>query len=243
MVHCGEGDCTNNLSKKNMVSKWPGRRFIRFYLMPDPEKKKDLFLKWRKRIRRRPKDVKKSTRICSEHFTEEDFDPYDLANAQKAETTKKMWIRLKPDSIPNTDRRTGNMVVHFSTPVTVETAPWRPRRKRVRRDIEYIDELISENETILGSSPTDLENTEETLQEPSANDDHISTPSLSTNRYLSVLVSANTETCKGTQFCPSKKDCSTQTDTWLIDHHSRSELDKKLSDAQEANHYKSRSKS
>ena len=220
MVHCGEGDCTNNLSKKNMVSKWPGRRFIRFYLMPDPEKKKDLFLKWRNRIRRRPEDVKKSTRICSEHFTEEDFDPYDLANAQKAESTKKMWIRLRPDSIPNTDRRTGKMIVHFSTPVTEETTtPLRPGRKRVRRDIDYIDELILENDTILGSSSTDLCNTEpeDSYQieqpPPLENNDSIPTPSLYTNRYLSALMSASTETCKGVQVCPFRKNCSTQTDS------------------------------
>jgi len=217
MVHCGEGDCTNNLSKKNMISKWPGRQFIRFYLMPDPVKKKDLFLKWRSRIRRRPEDVKRSTRICSEHFAEEDFDPYDLANARKAASTKKMWIRLRPDSIPNTDRQTGKMIVHFSSPETEETTPLRPGRKRVRRDIEYIDELISDNDKILGSSSNDLSNTEPEdryqVEKPSAseNNDCVSIPSVHTNRYLSALMSASTETCKGVQVSPSKKDCSTQT--------------------------------
>ena len=117
--------------------------------MPDPEKNKHLFLKWRQRIRRQPEDVNKSTRVCSEHFTEQDYDPYDLANAQKAESTKNMWIRLRPDSVPNTDRQTGRMKVHLSSQITEEITPVRPGRKRVRRDIEYIDQLISENDTIL----------------------------------------------------------------------------------------------
>ena len=57
MVHCGEGDCTNSYKKKEFVSKWPDRNFVRFFRVPNAEKKINLFSQWRLRLRRRPEDV------------------------------------------------------------------------------------------------------------------------------------------------------------------------------------------
>ena len=143
MVHCGEGDCTNSYKKKQLVSKWPGRNFVRFHRMPDPEKRKDIFLQWKLRLRRRPEDVNKNTRVCSEHFTDADFVPFDFSTSQQSESTTRNWIRLKKDAIPNTDRTTGEMKVYFQTECEASRSS-KPGRKRARRDIEYIDQLINE---------------------------------------------------------------------------------------------------
>ena len=50
-------------------------------------------------------------------------------------------------------------------------------------------------------------------------------PDFDTDRYLSVLLSASTETSKGVQCSPSKKDCSTQTGSSSITTASSSLLD------------------
>ena len=217
MVHCGEGDCTNSGKKKQLVSKWPGRKFVRFYKMPDPERQTDLFTKWKLRIRRRPEDVNKNTRVCSEHFADGDFQPADFLTAQQLEpeSMKRKWIRLKKDAVPNTDRITGEMTLHIqsnsvagepSTPISS-----RQERKRVRRDIDYIDQLIKENEEIVGSFNLICEDSDSDEDFMDATD-HIDMPShyVAPDRYLSVLISADSGNNKGVQCSPPKRNWSTQ---------------------------------
>ena len=215
MVHCGEGDCTNSGKKKQLVSKWPGRKFVRFYKMPDPEKQTDLFTKWKLRIRRRPEDVNKNTRVCSEHFADEDFQPGDFLTAQqsKPESMKRKWIRLKKDAVPNTERITGEMRLHVQShsaagePSTPSSS--RHERKRVRRDIDYIDQLIKENEEIVGSFNLICEDSDSDEDFTDATD-HIDVPYVAPDRYLSILISADSENNKGVQCSPPKRNSSTQ---------------------------------
>ena len=146
MVHCGEGDCTNSYTKKEFVSKWPDRNFVRFFRVPDPEKKKNLFSQWRLRLRRRPEDVERTTRVCSDHFADDDdFDPSSYAKSN-SEMLNKKQIKLKDDVVPNTDRTTGEMRLHLQAQ-SVENGA-KPVRKRVRRDVAYIYQLICENEAL-----------------------------------------------------------------------------------------------
>ena len=217
MVSCSEGDCPNSTKakfrKNQFISKWPGRKFLRFYKIPDPEKKKELFMKWRLRIRRRPEDVNKNSQICSEHFADEDFNPYDLNNVQQAESATNMWVRLKPDSIPNTDRGTGELKIHLQSNSNTDGGNSdQPGRKRVRRDIGYIDQLVEENDAILGRSSLISTSTEvgesSQSQEPMATEE----PNFEIipNRYLSVLISADTNNDKGVQCSPRIANSSTQ---------------------------------
>ena len=107
--------------------------------MPDPEKKKNIFSQWRLRLRRRPEDVERNTRVCSDHFADDDdFDPSSFAFAKSdSETLKKKQIKLKDDAVPNTDRTTGEMRLHLQAQ-SVENGA-KPVRKRVRRYVAYID--------------------------------------------------------------------------------------------------------
>lgn len=199
MVYCGEGECTTYKGKKHFVSKWPGRNFIRFYQMPNPKKRKDMFKKWKSRVRRRPEEISHKTMICSEHFCEEDFNLYDLSNIQRLVPTTRVWIRLKEDAVPNTDRTTGKKRVQCPSDNSGSTT--RRGRKRVRRDIDYIDQLISENEAVIGSSTKVQDESEDSAE---------AAVDVEMDRYLALLISADTDTSKGVQCSPAMANYSTQ---------------------------------
>ena len=223
MVYCAEGDCSNNTKGKSrkepFVSVWPGRKFIRFYKMPDPERSveaKKLFKKWRLRVQRRPEDITKKSWVCSEHFCDDDFRPSDLEYTKTMESLSKKWIRLKPDAVPNTDRSTGEIKIHVKSKLSSDHAKRdMPGRKRVRRDIEYIDELLAENEAKIGADSSsaildvttkeDESQLEEILDAYQVHSDNIQ------GRYLSALISADTNNDKGVQCSPCTANCSTQT--------------------------------
>ena len=216
MVHCGEGDCTNSYKKKELVSKWPGRNFVRFYRVPDPEKKKNLFSQWRLRLRRRPEDVKPTTRVCSDHFADDDFIPRSFAFAQQSdsETLKQKHVKLKDDAVPNTDRSTGKMRIHLQAQSVenVASSSTKPVRKRVRRDIAYIDQLIRENEALVGSVATHEEDQNQTDATETMDVVIVDLPQgmTASNRYLSVIISADTSNSKGIQCCPMLTNSYTQ---------------------------------
>ena len=220
MVSCAEGNCPNStkakFKKQPFISKWPGRKFLRFYQIPDPETKKELFMKWRLRIRRRPEDVTEKSQICSEHFADEDFNPYDFDSAKRAESVTNMWVRLKPDSIPNTDRVTGEIKIHLQLNFDIDGGNFdRPGRKRVRRDIGYIDQLVEENEGILDRCSLSLISTSIEVGEASQSQELMATEEpnfeIIPNRYLSVLISADTNNDKGVQCSPRITNSSMQT--------------------------------
>ena len=105
---CGAGQCSNS-SSRHKNSKLPGRKFLRFYKFPnDPTRRKA----WAARVKReRGWQPTKYTRVCSDHFSLEDFNEEDL-RAWDLSTPRKR-IRLKNDAIPNTDRSTGFYVKHY----------------------------------------------------------------------------------------------------------------------------------
>ena len=218
MVYCAEGDCSNNTKGKSkkepFVSVWPGRKFIRFYKMPNPEKSeeaKKLFKKWRLRMRRLPEDITKNSWVCSEHFCDDDFRPYDLEYTKTTDSFSKKWIRLKPDAVPNTDRSTGEIKIHVKSRLNSDHAnPDMPGRKRVRRDIEYIDQLVAENEAMIGSAILDVVTVEDESQFEEILDANQVHSDNIPDRYISVLISADTNNDKGVQCSPSTANCSTQ---------------------------------
>ena len=135
--------------------------------MPNPEKNKDLFLKWMLRIRREPEDVNKNTRVCSEHFADDDFEPNDIFNSRRMEAPKRVWIRLKKDAIPNTDRETGEMTVYWPGKGSVP----RPGRKRVRYMDGYIEDMVQEDdETVQSPHEKEDEALDPPLEEESSNE-------------------------------------------------------------------------
>ena len=69
--------------------------------------------RWSERLSR---DVRYFTasdesRICSDHFADEDMDP---ASIRRFSLNPKSYIKLLPDSLPNTDRKTGAYKRHCS---------------------------------------------------------------------------------------------------------------------------------
>ena len=104
---CAMGGCSNR-STRDVMSSHPGRNFIRYILLPTDKSARE---QWLKRMKR---DSKKwnpslSTRVCTDHFFECDFREDDLIRFRSS-TGLKTQIRLKPNSMPNTDRITGEFM-------------------------------------------------------------------------------------------------------------------------------------
>ena len=113
---CSMGGCSNR-SSRNTTSSHPGRDFLRYLRPPqDAQERK----KWMTRMKRDIKSwtIGNNTRICSDHFFETDFEEEDLERYRSRLGTddKVTHIRLKPNSLPNTDRTTGR----FADPLTGE---------------------------------------------------------------------------------------------------------------------------
>ena len=103
--------CTDGLcSKRNGrdESSIPGRPFLRFFRFPkDPVMRS----KWSAGLGRdlryfTPTD---ESRICSDHFRDEDIEPRSVQRfLENDDPAKKTCIKLLTDSIPNTVRLTGH---------------------------------------------------------------------------------------------------------------------------------------
>ena len=151
--------------------------------------------------------------MCSEHFADNDFDPCSFTFAQRSdsESLKKKWVKLKNDAIPNTDRATGEMKLHLQARSVENSASssTQPGRKRVRRDVGYIDQLIRENEAIVDSVAT---REEDQIRTDVTETMDFDLPQFmpASNRYLSVLISADTSNSKGIQCCPVLTNSYTQ---------------------------------
>lgn len=141
------------------------RCFIRWYKFP---KNKCMQRKWMKRVKRPTNDVQ-SMYICSDHFEDEDFVYRNLLQAEmlSSDALAGHQIKLKDDAVPNTDRKTGNLRLgppkavralkrcHNVLPTNNESQV-SPSRKRLCHKLNFktVDELISENETIVGTFPS-----------------------------------------------------------------------------------------
>ena len=102
---CAVGGCSNR-SCRDKSSAHPGRDFIRYIFLPkDPQAREN----WVKRMKRDLKTWKpsQSTKICTDHFFESDFRDDDLMRYRNNPQNLRTQIRLKPGTVPNTDRETG----------------------------------------------------------------------------------------------------------------------------------------
>ena len=103
---CAMGGCSNR-SSRDTSSSQPERDFLRYLPLPKDQAARE---DWLKRMKRDLKswNPSPSTRVCSDHFFQCDFREDDLGRYKKnVGTGIRTQIRLKPNSIPNTDRRTG----------------------------------------------------------------------------------------------------------------------------------------
>ena len=115
---CAMGGCSNT-SARDTTSSIPNRGFIRYLYLPKDPKKRQTWLKRSKRDTKQWKHTA-NTRICSDHFFEDDFRDDDISRFRSGE--KVRYIRLKDDSIPNTDRLTGR----FADPLNPPEERYRP---------------------------------------------------------------------------------------------------------------------
>ena len=140
---CAVGGCTNN-SYRDLESAIEGRGFLRFYRLPKEPQRRD---KWVARMRRqfgwRPSE---HTKICSDHFHDNDFIPTDLnkhRENQNLTVKKRHLIRLKNDATPNTNRATG----HYSDPLNPSESTNERRPPPIRNSMEDNESLSLELET------------------------------------------------------------------------------------------------
>ena len=106
MVFCCVGNC-----KKNNKHVSDRRHFLRFHYFPKDVK---LQKQWIARINRRPQDINIATmRVCSEHFSDEDYE-FSGYNRSKLCYTERMPIPLKTTAIPNTSPDDGKLLKHGS---------------------------------------------------------------------------------------------------------------------------------
>ena len=143
------------------------RCFIRWYKFP---KNQALQKKWIKRVKRPPSELNtQSMFVCSDHFEDDDFVYRNLLQAEMLSSSALAGhhIKLKDDAVPNTDRKTGRL---RSGPPKAERALKRnqniitadtsgkssPSRKRKckKLSLKNVDDLIWENETIIGRLPS-----------------------------------------------------------------------------------------
>ena len=116
---CAMGGCSNR-SSRDTTSGHANRDFMRYlYLPKDPKDRQRWLLRMKRDTRTWIPGA--NTRICSDHFFECDFMEEDLIRYRSRITSddndndsgKVTRIRLKPNSVPITDRLTGQ----FSDPL------------------------------------------------------------------------------------------------------------------------------
>ena len=125
---CAEGTCSNN-SHRNKKSVLEGRGFLRYYYIPrDPHRRREWASRMKRELGWKPSD---HTRICSDHFHDDDFVAADIEKHRKnlnLKTKKEYQIHLKEDATPNTDRSTG----YRSEPLKAQVLNYRQFRMKQR---------------------------------------------------------------------------------------------------------------
>ena len=125
---CAEGTCSNN-SHRNKTSVLEGRGFLRYYYIPrDPHRRREWASRMKRELGWKPSD---HTRICSDHFHDDDFVAADIEKHRKnlnLKTKKEYQIHLKEDATPNTDRSTG----YRSEPLKAQVLNYRQFRMKRR---------------------------------------------------------------------------------------------------------------
>ena len=139
---CSMGGCSNR-SSRDSTSRLPNRDFLRFVYLPKDHKERQ---KWLARMKRdtRSWTPGDNTRVCSDHFFECDFLEGDLIryrsrlSSDDAGGSKVTRIRLKPNSVPNTDRQSGR----FVDPLDPTDSPRRPPPRQ--RSSEQVEQQVTE---------------------------------------------------------------------------------------------------
>jgi len=133
--------CVLNCAKKH-GDESDVRHFLRFNCVPNPKTNKKLCDLWAVKINRRNKDLTHMMKVCSDHFFDENFDPSDLCQARLL-YRPRMPIRLRKGAVPNTDPESES--TFKEPPRKADIGGTTKSRKKQRRDIDYIDELVHEN--------------------------------------------------------------------------------------------------
>ena len=109
--YCSARGCKNR-SSRNFTSVLPNRDFLRYLTLPKkPEDRKAWLTRMKHNVVSKYKGV--SLRVCTDHFFDNDFQQDDLARYRylrlngDVRSLKFCRIRLKPNTLPNTDRVTG----------------------------------------------------------------------------------------------------------------------------------------
>ena len=145
---CAVGGCSNR-SSRDRVSAHPGRGFLRFVKLPVDEAQKAL---WTTRMNRDLQSWKpgSSTKVCTDHFFLHDFREDDLQRlSDLKDSGRRIYVRLKPNSAPNTERSTGN----FADPFAENSARRSPedRLPELQADWLYSDhDVESQQELVVG---------------------------------------------------------------------------------------------
>ena len=106
-------------------SKSDKRHFLRFYHFPCINQDKKRCEAWIARVNRQKQHLNLTTmKVCSDHFSDEDFVHGDFLKAS-LNYTAGIQIKLKNDAVPNTNRETGE---------AIKVSDAAPPRKRVRRN-------------------------------------------------------------------------------------------------------------
>ena len=136
--YCSAWGCNN----RNGVSKSSRRNFLRFYHYPRSADGKPSAMthKWITRILRSDKFSLGSAMVCSDHFEDNDFLNYQKFDGHSPDQLKGKHISLKPDSIPNSDRATGERIKLSSGAGPSRHAP-RVRLQPVTNFLSTIDDL------------------------------------------------------------------------------------------------------
>lgn len=128
---CAEATCSNN-SQRQKTSNIPGRGFLRFYKLPKNEVRR---IQWVSRMKRqfgwKPSNY---TKICSDHFHDNDFEPGDLMKFRDNPNLPNLKLRLKQDAIPCTDRNTGQYIDPLISPSTPKRPVPRMRNQELEQD-------------------------------------------------------------------------------------------------------------
>ena len=173
--YCSVAKCNKKSGGK---FRFPDRPFLKVYQFPTSENQPALRKRWIERSGREPTKFNPSNaaRVCSDHFFDEDFNEEQLSSALRRHDIglhiSRDKIELKPDSIPNTDRRTGERVGHLERGsaklgpllsglgsskrrrigVTGELTQHSAPENSALKSVEYYTQLLLQNEQLLQKS-------------------------------------------------------------------------------------------
>ena len=124
---CAMGGCSNRGSR-DKVSLHEGRGFLRYYRLPTDKTHRRAWMSGMNRASGGLWKPSVFTRVCSDHFHDVDFNVRDVARYRALEDPlKRVVIRLKPGTVPNTDRGTGSRWDPFARGRPNRRAEWRER--------------------------------------------------------------------------------------------------------------------